>query len=136
MVNDLSMLLIMKCYVNVLTSLLLIVMKGLYSCNSYWSMMMMMFIQGLDPMTYIKLWWLVKTFQNGLSLAPSELDNGRWWLSIEEDSSYSSIWGVHSPIDTHPLDSHERRPQLPSGMHRDYTYLLVRKLCCPRRKTS
>ena len=79
--------------VNVLTSPIWIVMKGKYSCNSYWAMMMMMIIQGIDPMTYITKWISIKTlksFQKGLSLAPSELDNGRFILSIEKDSPNSS----------------------------------------------
>ena len=52
-----------------------------------------------------------------LSLATNELDNGRCWLPIEEDSLYSSICGVESPkTDTNPMDSHENRPQFPCGM--------------------
>lgn len=44
--------------------------KGLWSCNSYWAMMI--FIEGLDPMRYTKLLWLIKTlrtFENSSILA-------------------------------------------------------------------
>ena len=57
--------------VNVLTSHIWIVMKGQYSWNSYWAMMMIN-IQGLEPITYNYLWWLIKTlktFQKGLYLS-------------------------------------------------------------------
>ena len=62
--------------VNVLTSPIWIVMKGQNSCNSYWAMIIMN-IQGLDPMTYKKLWWDIKDIsKRDSSLAPSELEWG------------------------------------------------------------
>ena len=103
MVMILPMCLIMKWYVNVLTSLIWIEIKGLYSYNYYWAMIMVIFIQGLDPMTYIKWWWLIKTlktFQKGLSLDPSELDNGKWWLPykkihrIVQHEVLTPVWGI------------------------------------------
>ena len=48
--------------VNVLASPIWIVMKGQYSCNYYWALIMMN-IQGLDPMTHNKWWWLIKTLK-------------------------------------------------------------------------
>ena len=51
-----------------------------------------------------------RQFKKGLSLAPSELDNERCWLPLEEDSPYSFIRGIDSPMrDTHATDSHEMR---------------------------
>ena len=68
--------------------------KEMYSYNYYLDMMMIN-IWGLDPMTYNKLWLLIKTSKDisikGHNLSPSELDNGRWWHPIEEDLPYSSI---------------------------------------------
>ena len=68
MVNHIAMCLIMKLNVNVLTSPMWVVMKGIYSWNSYWDMIMIN-IQGLDCITYNKLCWSIKalkTFQKGL----------------------------------------------------------------------
>ena len=100
---------------NVLTSLIWIVMKGLYSFNSYWVMMQMV-IQGIDPMTYNKLWWLIKKlkiFERGTYLRTEwtrqwevlTLHRGRFtlwfhmrcWIPYEGYSSYRFPW-YEAPI--------------------------------------
>ena len=122
MVNDLLMCLIMKWCVNVLTTLIWIVMKRLYSCNSYWAMMMI-FIQGLDHITYIKLCWLIKTlktFQKGLKLS-TELTRVR-----SVPSHIGKVGSLMYSWDWRLQCMYQRGSQL---------YLLVLELCCPHRNT-
>ena len=85
---------------NVITSHIWIVIKGLYSCNSYWDIDDDDYTRGTpydlkkdmidnESLKYISI--------KGLNLAPSELENGRWWLPKQEHSPYSSIWDVYFP---------------------------------------
>ena len=58
--------------------------------------------------------WLKDISKRDFRFEPRELYNGRCWLFIEEDSHYSSVWSVDSPIrDTHPMDSHKMRLKFP-----------------------